>query len=391
MQHILVDLRPLSHARVSGVETYVKNQLHALLQTMPEAQFTLWSNSKKPTPEIFEEFSTYPNVKTCQTTIPNKLLNLTLSLLRWPKIDRWVAKRMGVSGFDTVWIPDPRPSPISKRTRKILTIHDLSPIHFWHTFNQKTRLWHRLLRLKKEITESSAIVTPSQYTALDLTETFDVDPKKITIIPEAAAESMFPETDIKFLAQVREKYHLPEKFFLTLSTIEPRKNLRGLISDFLDWKSKTKHPHKLVIVGKERPEIFSQTSIKTPVEGGRDRPLQFTGFVSEEEKRALFSMAELFVFPSFFEGFGLPLVEAMACGCAVLSSETSSMPEVVGDAGILFNPYDETALPKLFEEVVSNQKLLEEMQKKSLEQSKKFSWEKAAKALKEAFIPPKNS
>ena len=373
---ILVDLRALSHKKISGVELYIQHQLQALIQATPDTEFVLWSNSKTPTPEIFEPFTVFTNVRCCQTTIPNKILNISLAFLRAPKLDRWIGEKMGIDHFDAVWIPDPRPAPVRKKCKKILTIHDLSPFHFQHTFNTKTRLWHKMLRLPIEIKEATNIITPSKYTKQDLINTLKVDPSKIVPIPEASTRKMFPETDQKLIQSVRDKYQLPPKFFLTLSTLEPRKNLRGLIEDFSDWKRKTSHPHALVLAGKKHPQIFS--SLELP-ENQKD--MISTGFVSEEEKRVLFSSAEAFIFPSFFEGFGLPLVEAMTCGCPILSSNTSSLPEVLGDAGILFDPYDKTAIPLLLESFLSSPEKKENMKQQSLKRSRTFSWEKSAQDL----------
>jgi glycosyltransferase involved in cell wall biosynthesis len=182
---------------------------------------------------------------------------------------------------------------------------------------------------------------------------------------------MEPET----LARVRQQYYLPEKFILHVATIEPRKNLSRLLEAFTallgDWPDL-----KLVLVGKKGwlYESFFQ-KIQAM---GLERQVIFPGYVAEADLPAFYQLAELFAFPSLYEGFGLGPLEAMACGTPVVSSNSSSLPEVVGEAGLLFEPTDTAAMTQALRRILTDEALRAELKQRSLQQAKKFSWAKAA-------------
>ena len=171
------------------------------------------------------------------------------------------------------------------------------------------------------------------------------------------------------------KYQLPRSYLFYVGNISKHKNVDKIIEAFKKIKSKTNY--KLVIAGKLS---FGSKDIKKKI---KDLDLQddviFTGYVPEEDLPALYNGASLFVYPSFYEGFGLPPLEAMQCGCPVITSNTSSLPEVVGNAGIMVDPNDVDELAKQMERVLTNKKLQQKMRKAGLKQAKKFSWEKCAR------------
>jgi glycosyltransferase involved in cell wall biosynthesis len=250
----------------------------------------------------------------------------------------------------------------------------LSFEYYKKTFSWKTRLWHKLLRPKKEIYESAKIIAVSKATKLDLIKKYKVGAEKIEVVYEAS-NLKFQTSNCKLqISSLKKKYKLPEKFILTLSTIEPRKNIEGLLKAFQKLKTETNLPHKLVVAGKKNEKIFAK--VKTLNTNKDD--IIFTGFIAEEDKACLYVLADVFVYPSFFEGFGLPLVEAMQMGCSVITSSLSSMPEIVREAGQLVNPYDVNSIKQGMQIVLENENLRKQMQKKGLERSLEFSWEKCA-------------
>ena len=370
---IAIDLRPLMSGKISGVEVYIINMLKDLFEMDKENEYILWYNAfRKVDTGHFP--SDYPNVSLKRTKIPNKFLNLSLSLFRWPKVDKLIGK-----GIDVLWVPDPRPAPVSKKCKKIITFHDLSFEDFKYSFNFKTRLWHKVLRPKKEAKEAGRIITPSEFTKSQLTEEYNISPDKITVIQEAAAEHLKPLHFPRSFEIIKRKYNLPDQYFLCLSTLEPRKNIEGTIRAYTEWQYGNKSTVVLVIAGKEHPNIFAELKIqKHPL-------IHLTGFVDEADKALLYQHALAFLYPSLYEGFGLPILEAMQCGTPVITSDATAMPEVAGDAAILVNPNAPHELKLAMDEIYRDEDRRKELIEKGFEQAKKFSWKKAAEELRNLF------
>ena len=200
----------------------------------------------------------YSNVKVKRTRIPNSLLNLSLSFFRWPKVDHLLGEKI-----DVFWVPDPRPAPVSGNCKKIVTFHDLSFEDFKYSFNLKTRLWHMLLRPQKEAEEARQIIAVSQFTRDQLIQEYDIPIEKIEVIYEAAPSSVLPITLPKGFEIIQRKYNLPDRYFLCLSTLEPRKNIKGVIEAYLEWQKETRADVDLVIAGQAYPNIFSEMDIQT--------------------------------------------------------------------------------------------------------------------------------
>lgn len=355
--------------KISGVEVYMLNMLKALFEADPKNEYILWYNNFRSV-DVSSWPTKFPNVTLKHSRIPNKILNLGLSFLRWPKIDCLIGGKV-----DVLWVPDPRPAPVSRNCRKIVTFHDLSFEHFKYSFTFKTRLWHRILRPRLEAHEADHLIAVSHFTKSQLIEEYGIDPDKITVIYEAAAEHLKPIDMPKGFEILQRKYKLPDQYFLCLSTLEPRKNIKGVIEAYLDWQREAKHPVALVIAGKKYPEIFSQVPL------AQHPSILMTGFVEEEDKALLYQHALAFLYPSLYEGFGLPILEAMACGTPVITSDTAAMPEVAGDAAHLVNPSDphqlKAALHQMYRDDLYRKQLIE----RGFKRVKEFSWKKAAGEL----------
>jgi len=368
---IAIDLRPLMSGKLSGVEVYILSMLHTLFSIDQKNEYILWYNSYSDV-DISHFPSEYPNVSVKRTRIPNKFLNLSLSLLRWPKIDRLIGK-----GIDLIWVPDPRPTPVSKKCKKIVTFHDLSFEDFNQSFNLKTRLWHKVLRPKKEAREADAIVAVSHFTKNRLREVYKVTTDKIHVIHEASSVSRaFHSFD-----SIQEIYHLPDRYFLCLSTLESRKNIAGVVKAYLNWQEEARSDIHLVIAGKRHPSIFSDLDLPD------DHPfIKMIGFVEEDDKASLYQNAFAFLFPSFYEGFGLPILEAMQCGIPVITSTTSAMPEVAGDAALLVDPQFNNEIKMALHKIYQDSFYREQLIKRGFENVKRFSWDEAVKGLTKLFF-----
>ncbi|MDD3245398.1 MAG: glycosyltransferase family 1 protein [Methanosarcina sp.] len=260
-----------------------------------------------------------------------------------------------------------------KKQRYIITIHDLTPILFSKTHSLKRSLVYKLL-LPKTLKTADKIIADSNSTKDDLVNYFNLPENKIKVIYLAADNkfNILKDTEIQ---SIKHKYNLNLPFVLYVGTLEPRKNIVTLLKAFSKLKEKVHH--KLVIVGNKGwkfKEIF-ETVDKLDLQNY----IIFTGYVQDADLPALYNAADLFVYPSLYEGFGLPPLEAMACGCPVITSNTSSLPEVVGDAGIMVDPYDIDGLADSMYKVLTDEGLRINMSKKGLDRAKMFSWEKCAK------------
>jgi len=237
--------------------------------------------------------------------------------------------------------------------------------------------------LSHVLKKATKIVTISENSKRDLLSFFPIPPEKVEVIYLAADPSFHPVDDDRLLAKVREKYRIKGPFILNVNVLEPRKNIPSLLSAYALLKKSKICPHRLVIAGGKAwgyQKIFEQV-----IDLHLENDVLFVGHVPDEDLNVLYNLADLFVFPTLYEGFGLPVLEAMACGCPVIASRCASLPEVVGDAGILFDPFDVKGLASLIEQVLTHRNLWEELREKSLRRVQLFSWTKAATQTKELF------
>jgi glycosyltransferase involved in cell wall biosynthesis len=261
-----------------------------------------------------------------------------------------------------------------KHQKKIITVHDIIAYLFPESVTLITRLRYKLL-LSRTLKTTDKIIAVSNSTKKDLMNYFNIPAEKISVVLEAADEKFKP-LNPEEVSDVKQKNNLNFPFILYVGNLAKHKNIPMLIEAFYKIKKKNIEC-KLVIAGKkewEYKEIF-ETVDKLNLQNN----VVFTGYVLDEDLPALYNAADLFVYPSLYEGFGLPPLEAMACGTPVITSNTSSLPEVVGNAGIMVDPYDVDGLADAMHKVLSNEGLREDMIKRGLERAKMFSWEKCAR------------
>ncbi len=257
----------------------------------------------------------------------------------------------------------------------IVTVHDLVRLCF--SFAQETISERILLKLDiRYIKRSSHIIAVSQNTRNDLIKYLKIPGERITVIYNGINHSIFKPYTVKLL---------DKPYILYVGSERPRKNLGRLFEAFAKLKSEFAEL-KLVKVGTYgRSEKYRRDTMRKLDSLGVTRDVIFVSHLSELDLARYYSSATLLVYPSLYEGFGFPLLEAMACGCPVVTSNTSSLPEVVGEAGITVNPYDTDSLAQAMRQVLTNNELRDNMIRKGLEQAKKFSWEKTAKQTQEVY------
>lgn len=382
---IIVDVRCLMDGRRTGVEQYTLNLLLALLEMDTKNEYVLFFNSAKPPRFDFSIFEKYPNAKIKQFRIPNKILNLSFWYLGWPHIDKMVG------GADVVFLPNIIFYGVSKYARLLLTIHDLSFERYPKHFGWKRRLWHTFINPRKICRRSDNIIAVSVSTKKDIASLYNINPEKITVIHSAADDkfSVINRND-ENLIKVKEKYQLPYKFVLYLGTIEPRKNIIGLIRAFdrlqiEAHKTGNEEIQKYALVIAGSRGWMSEKIYKERKQARFKKHIQMIKYVREKDKRYLYNLASLFVYPSFFEGFGFPPLEAMKCGVPVIVSNNSSLPEVVGGAGIMVDPDKPDEIYQAMKEAILNRELRETLIKKGLEKAKEFNWKKTAREFLSAL------
>lgn len=372
---IAIDLRSLSEGRRSGVEEYVLNVVQSLFKIDNINTYFLFKSGFKNQPAVADFFYTGQNkVIEKKLKTANRLLNLSLKLWREPLLDL-------VSGKpDIFFMPNINIGPVSDRCKKVITFHDLSYEIYPEHFSIKRRLWHKFIDPQKRAREANKIIAISESTKNDLINLYNISSEKIKVIYSGVDDKFQPVlwSDVR-LERIKQKYLLPDFFVLYFGAIEPRKNIIGLIKSFEQLKDghSDKKNLKLVIAG-IKGWLFDKI-IKTARDSRYASDIIFTGFIANQDKLYVYNLASVFVYPSFYEGFGFPPLEAMACGLPAITSNVSSLPEVVGDGAIMVDPYNADEITQAMDLCLSNEDLRSELREKGLTQAKKFSWQKTAK------------
>jgi glycosyltransferase involved in cell wall biosynthesis len=269
-------------------------------------------------------------------------------------------------------------SPLFPPVPTVVTVHDLIPLLLpAYRGSPLVRLYTRLVAAAARRAE--AIITVSQASKRDIVRCLRIPPERIHVTYEAAGDAFRPTENKVQLKVVCQKYALPERYLLYLGGFDQRKNLSTLLRAFAMLVNRQPQV-RLVIAGRlsGRDSPLFPDPRRLAGELGIEEKVIFTGWVPEEDKPALLSGATAFVFPSLYEGFGLPPLEALACGTPVIASNCSSLPEVVGEGGILVEPTDVKALAEAMEVLLVDDALRAELRKRALAQAARFSWQQTA-------------
>jgi glycosyltransferase involved in cell wall biosynthesis len=265
--------------------------------------------------------------------------------------------------------------------RTVFTLHDTAYLLFpqYHLPRNRIFLRHMMPRFLRQ---ADRIIAVSENTRREALRSYDLDPEKIEVIPEGVDERFRPDVDEAEVDRVRRRYALPPRFVLSIGTIEPRKNLTTLLEAFVGVRER--HPDVgLVIAGGKgwMVQPFFERLRALGLEGDAVLP----GYVPDDDVPALLNAAEVFAFPSEFEGFGLPPLEAMACGVPVVSSNAASLPEVVGDAGIQLPPGDVRAWVRALDSLLGDPAARADLRVSGIARARRFSWSAAARQTLEVY------
>jgi len=406
--NIGIDIRPLMSSTRTGVGEYTYEFLNAIFKIDQQNQYFLFYNSSKDISQNIPKWK-QENVHYVATHWPNKFFNASIKLLKRPCLDKLICHceeqspdshqdeatwqshgtkadlnprdcdaSLAMTELDIFYSPNLNFTSLSKKTKHIITIHDLSFKIFPEFYSLKQRLWHKVINPKKQCRHADLILTPSENTKRDVVEYYGIDKNKIKVLYPGISSIQNEQRAIK------NKYDLPKNFILFLGTIEPRKNIIGLIEAFENSYSLLSTPHSLIIAGApgwNNKDIFNRIN-----QSKYKEYIKFIDYVDPEDKSTLYSMAKLFVYPSFYEGFGFPVLEAMASGTPVITSNRSSLPEITQDTAYLINPNKTSEISQAMVKLLGDEKLYGYFKDMGLKQAEKFKWERMAEKWMEIIM-----
>jgi glycosyltransferase involved in cell wall biosynthesis len=241
----------------------------------------------------------------------------------------------------------------------------------------RVRRFYKQLAIARSIQAANVILADSQATKAEALRYFPEINNKINVVHLGLEYSIERVTNQEVLSNIRKRYALRDPFLLYIGTLEARKNILRMIKAFAQGRRKFGWNHRLVLAGARG--YGYQDITRAIIEEQLQENVIITGYVKDEDLSSLYSLADIFIYPSFYEGFGFPPLEAMKCGCPVIVSNTSSMPEVIGDAGLYIDPYDETSITRQINCLLQDDLLKKSLIQKGKERSLQFTWEKTVK------------
>jgi len=272
-------------------------------------------------------------------------------------------------------------APFFLPSKMVLIINDLIPLFFPEEHRLFKRIYFRFM-CGMAARRATRIIAISANSRDDIVKFLKLPADKIMVV-HLGVEERFRSSDIR-IEEIRRKYTLPQKFILYVGNLSPHKNVQGLIKSYASLPLNLREQYKLVLGGPRSDKYFSYIE-KLAREMELTRDVVFTSFIEEKDLPAVYHMSSLFAFPSLYEGFGLPPLEAMVCGCPVVSSNTSSMPEVLGDAALFFNPYNVEEMSFAIRQMLEDENLRNRFRQKGLERAKLFTFEKMTNRILEVF------
>ncbi len=305
----------------------------------------------------------------------------TLARMRWENMTLPI--RAKKDKVDLLHIPGFAGPGKKHKFKKITTVCDLIGMIYPRNMGLASRFyWQKWL--PQCVKKSDFIIAISDHTKRDVMDLLGIPEEKIRVILLAADSRFIPINDDNALSRVRVKYGLPKKFFLTVSTIEPRKNICGLIRAFDGHMKDNKDSELCLVISGQKSWGYAK-AYELVQELGVEKRIVFTNYIEDEDLPYVYNLAEFFAYPSFYEGFGLPVLEALSCGKAVISSNTSSLPEVTGEAAILVDPNEAGQIQVAIKRLDTDNKFRQELSCKALCQARKFSWKNTAEATLDVY------
>ena len=351
-----------------GIGTYIRNLLRQLARIDHETEYVLLS---QPT-DLDVATQLGPNFRSVLEPSPNYSLREQIHV-------PWVLHRERPDVFHAPHYI----LPAGVRCRSVVTIHDCIHLMFPQYLPNKAAYAYARASMWTAVKRSDCILTVSEASKRDILHFFNVLPEKIVVVYNAIDEHFWltpPEDEV---ARVRERYQLDHQFVLYVGNIKPHKNLVRLIEAFDELRHTGFDELKLLIIG---DEISKLPALRRAVHRHKlHKHVRFLGYVSDSTLRVLYRLAAMFVFPSLYEGFGLPPLEAMASGTPVVTSNQSSLPEVTGDAAVLVDPYDVNSIVEGMRRVLTDSELADDLRRRGPERAREFSWARSVEMTRQVY------
>lgn len=353
-------------AQKTGVGYYTYNLVQVLAR-MPqrEHQYTFYVRRPHATAEAQELFG-----------------DGALKVLRFPVL--WAQIRLPFEFWqapqDVYFFPVPVLPLLYQPANSVITVHDIAFVFFPEGFSPLLRLWLNLAT-RLGVARAKKIIAVSEATRQDLIAYYKVPPEKIAVVHHGVHPHFHPFqfSEQAMLDAIRPKYHLHRPYVLCIGTLQRRKNIPRLLQAFYLLREKHHLPHQLVLIGQRTPDLPEQEIFAMIRRLALEQDVVWTGYVERGDLPALLNGADMFVLPSLYEGFGMPLLEAMACGIPVACSNVSSFPEVVGDAGLLFDPYNTDSIAAALYRGLTDEACRTSLVSRGIQRAAQFSWERTAR------------
>lgn len=355
--NIGVDIRCLSEPFRSGVGTFAFELLNSIFLNDQKNTYILFGNSaRSESDRLWKQ----EHVLYVHSRIPNKLFHTAAAIGNRPYIDELLEKKTGLA-LDLFFSPNLHFTPL-KKTPHILTVHDLSFELYPEFLSLRRKIWHKAVQAKKQCLSARAIVVPSQHTADDLASHYGIARDKIHVVYPGCS---LGQTEAAHANGAREPQ---QTYLLTIATVEPRKNIEGVIAAY-QKSGLCAEGVLLKIAG--GPGWKSGLALRQM----KETPgVHYLGYVSEEEKQTLLAQSRAFIFPSFYEGFGMPVIEAMAMGVPVLTSDRSSLTEITEGAAYLVNPYNTAAIAAGMRRLALDEQVRSRAITAGMQVAKQYNW-----------------
>ncbi len=351
---IAIDASRTTVARRTGTENYALQLIRAMLDLDAPHRFVLYFRDTPPA-DLFPQ-----RAQVEQRVIP------------WPRL--WTHTRFAFSLLrdrpDVTFVPA-HTLPFWLRGPAVVTVHDLGYVYFPEAHATLARRYLEW-STRHSVKRATLIVADSLATSEDMAAHYGISEARIKLVYPGVDESLTPVSDPKVLAAVRARYHLPERYLLFVGTLQPRKNIARIVQGYARWRAAQPSPDVALVLAGQRGWLFDPRWI-SGAEG-----VILPGYVDDADVAALYSGALALVFPTLHEGFGFPVLEAMRCGTPVITSNTSSLPEVAGDAALLVNARDPGEIADAIGRLVSDPGLRKALIAKGFQQAGQFTWARAA-------------
>jgi glycosyltransferase involved in cell wall biosynthesis len=369
MMRIAIDATSIPRL-MAGAGVYTYNLIRALAEVDHENEYVVFTRS-----DAFDDLRRgTPPFEVVRVKAPSRPARL---LWEQTVLSRELLRRR----IDVLHSPHHTAPVLARGVRRVITFHDLTFFVLPGRYPPTRRLYFQTVsRLTARLAD--ALICPSNAVRDDILRLLKVDPSRVRAIAEAAAPAFRPLDDAAAVERLRLKHLLPERFVLSVGSLEPGKNRTTLLRAYAKLREQGIE-QKLVVVGQRAWRY--EGDFRLAEELGLKRDVVFAGYVSPEDMPALYNAADLFVFPSLYEGFGLPVLEAMACGVPVVASNVSAVPEVAGEAALLVDPSDVRQICDAVERLLRDDTLRSALRERGLQRAAEFRWEKAARETVEVY------